>query len=156
MRRRRCWAQLAAPTFLAAAERDASEEKARARLRARHRRASRRHRVRGEAVFAGVQREPCVQKQRTWRRRAALHEIFDNDEGGAVFALLEKSGGEPELGRNAERFDRERAFEQCLGFVEATTTQNDFGHVQQQRRVLRRESHGFAQRGWNERRIERV
>lgn len=89
-----------------------------------------------EARFAGVEREAGVEQPGARGGVGLFHHIFDDDEGGAVFALLEKRGGEAEARGGVGGIEREGAFEEGGGFGERAGFQNGVGDVDKQRGVV--------------------
>lgn len=110
----------------------------------------------GEFRFAGVKGEAGVKQPRARRRRRLFHHVFDDDERGAVFALLEKSGREAEAGGGGGAVDRERAFEERLGFGGGAAGEDDLGDVLEKRSVVGRDAEGGAELGRDGGRIERI
>jgi hypothetical protein len=112
--------------------------------------------ARGKLRFSGVQRETGMQQPGTRGRRRLLHHFFCNDQGGPVFALPKKGGGQTQARDGRGAVGGESAFEKGFGFGECSTGEDNVGHVLQQRSVVWRNQQCGAELRRNRRRVERI
>ena len=75
---------------------------------------------------------------------------------GPCLPCVEKRRGEPELRARVPRLEGQGALAQRLGLRKAAAAQHRLGHVQEQRQVVRRQAQRIAERGRDERGIERI